>query len=155
MRFPMLPFAACAAFFARSLSALTPAAAVLPALLLCSPAAALEADPVQQHNSSALWFENWLGLSNATLVVSAPNGRLTEIYAASGTPVFELSRDTVQDGTYRYELKAATDQKEDIVNPLDNGRGGADTSRAKPFYMTGFFTVSRGVIVTPEILTED
>lgn len=122
---------------------------------LPGPSAALEADPVQQHNSNALWFENWLGLRNATLVIAAPNGTVTEIFAASGTPVFELARDTVLDGTYRYELKAATDTLEEIANPLDNGRGEAAGTKAKPFYMSGSFVVSRGVIITPETLTED
>jgi len=122
---------------------------------LAGAAAALETDPVQQHNSNALWFENWTGLSNATLVVVAPNGRITSIQAASGTPVYELERGAVQDGTYRYELSAATSEREEIVNPADNGRGEPATSRAKPFTMTGSFTVTRGAIITPDLLTED
>lgn len=118
-------------------------------------AAALTADPVQQYNSNAVWFENWTGLSNATLVVAAPNGKVIEVFAASGTPVFELSRDQVQDGIYRYELKAATDEAVEIVNPIDNGRTEVTSSRAKPFYMNGSFVVSRGVITIPEEIRED
>lgn len=127
------------------------------ALVLALPqtAAALTADPVEQHNSNAVWFENWSGLSNAMLVVAAPNGKITEIFAASGTPVYELDRGEVQDGIYRYELKAATDERVEIVNPIDNGRGETSSSKAKAFYMTGFFTVSRGVIITPEETRED
>ncbi|MCF6430630.1 hypothetical protein [Leisingera sp. MMG026] len=122
---------------------------------LAGAAAALEADPVQQHNSNAVWFENWTGLSNATLVVVAPNGKLTEIQAASGTPVYELERGAVQDGTYRFELSAATQEREEIVTPIDNGRSETATSKPKSFTMTGSFTVSRGAIITPEAVTED
>lgn len=122
---------------------------------MTTAAAALPVDPVQQYNSNAVWFENWTGLNNATLVVAAPNGKVTEVFAASGTPVFELSRDQVQDGIYRYELKAATDETVEIVNPIDNGREEVASSRAKPFYMNGSFVVSRGVIITPEEIRED
>lgn len=124
-------------------------------LALASAAAALTVDPVQQYNSNAVWFENWTGLSNATLIVAAPNGKVTEVFAATGTPVFELSRDQVQDGTYRYELKAATDEQVEIVNPIDNGRGETANTRGKGFYMNGSFVVSRGVIITPEEIRED
>ncbi|WP_375257052.1 hypothetical protein [Citreimonas sp.] len=118
--------------------------------------AALAADPVEQHNSTALWFVNWFGLENAILRVNAPDGRLHEVAATSGTPVFELPRSDAPDGVYRYELTAATDEREAIVNPIDNGRGdAANDSVAKPFYRTGHFTVSRGVIVVPEDIEED
>lgn len=125
------------------------------ALALASAAAALSVDPVEQHNSNAVWFENWSGLSNAMLVVAAPNGTVTEVFAASGTPVYELERGEVQDGIYRYELKAATDEEVEIVNPIDNGRGETASSKLKAFYMSGFFTVSRGVIISPEETRED
>ncbi|MGR3622249.1 hypothetical protein [Pseudophaeobacter sp.] len=122
---------------------------------LASAASALSVDPVQQHNSNAVWFENWTGLSNAQLVVSAPNGKITQIFAASGTPVYELDRAEVQDGIYRYELKAATEEQVEIVNPIDNGRGEVASSRSKGFYLNGSFMVSRGVIITPEEIRED
>lgn len=124
-------------------------------LMTAGAATAATVDPVQQYNSNALWFENWSGLTNATLVVSAPNGKVTEIYVPSGTPVFELPRDSVQDGAYRYELKAATDEQVEIVNPIDNGRAESPASRAKPFHMNGVFVVSRGVIITPEEIREE
>ncbi|KMK63994.1 hypothetical protein [Puniceibacterium sp. IMCC21224] len=119
--------------------------------------AALAADPVQQHNSNAVWFENWVGLTNATLVVAAPNGKMSTVYAESGTPVFELDRAEAQDGVYRFELRAATDEKVEIVNQVDNGRGDSsdDGTMAKPYYSTGFFVVERGVIITPEEIKEE
>lgn len=114
------------------------------------------ADPVQQHNSNAVWFENWVGLSNASMVVSAPNGKVTEVFAASGTPVFELDRREALDGVYRYELRAATEETVKIVNPVDNGRGeAARDSEAVPFYLSGHFVVDRGAIVKPEDIKED
>jgi hypothetical protein len=130
--------------------------ACLLGLLLLAPLAAAAASPVEQHNSNALWFENWSGLRNATLVVSAPNGTLTTIEAATGTPVFQLSGAEIADGIYRFELSAATDEQVKILNPQNNGRGTAQPdSMAKPFYLNGNFTVSRGVIITPEDVTED
>lgn len=139
--------------------------ALTAALLICGPvlmpglipgtAMAMTIDPVQQHNSNALWFENWTGLSKATLVVAGPDGTVTRVFAEAGTPVFELGRGEVLDGIYRYELKAATEETVKIVNPIDNGRGESSNSRAKPFYMNGAFQVSRGVIVIPEDIREE
>lgn len=113
------------------------------------------ANPVKQHNSNAVWFENWTGLTNATLVVASPDGKITTINAPSGTPVFQLSGSEVLDGIYRFELRAASDERVKIANPIDNGRGDTQSdSHAKPFLMNGSFTVSRGVIITPEEISE-
>lgn len=124
------------------------------ALFLTSTAQA--ADPISQHNSNAFWFVNWFGLTNATLNVVAPNGEMATVFAASGTPVFELDRGKAMDGVYQYELTAATEEKLRIVNPQNNGRGdNASDTAAKPFYLTGQFVVSRGVITTPDEMTEE
>lgn len=127
------------------------------AVVACSGAAfAAEPEPVQQHNSNAVWFENWNGLSNATMTILAPNGKITSIQAETGTPVFQLSGSEVIDGIYRYELKAATDEVIEIVNPIDNGRGeNASNTMRKPFQLNGHFTVARGVIITPEEIREE
>lgn len=125
------------------------------AFVVLSTAASFAADPVQIHNSNAVWFENWIGLSNATMVIAAPNGKITELYAKSGTPVFELKAGEAQDGVYRYELRAATEEKREVVNPVDNGRGEAQTESFVPFYTTGAFFVERGVIITPEEVQEE
>tara|TARA_R110002124_G_scaffold283104_1_gene458672 strand:+ start:465 stop:884 length:420 start_codon:yes stop_codon:yes gene_type:complete len=124
-------------------------------LAVFSAGAAWAVDPVQQHNSNAVWFENWIGLSNASMVVAAPNGKITEIFAKSGTPVFELKPGEAQDGVYRFELRAATEEKREIVNPVDNGRGEKQTESFVPFYRTGAFFVERGVIITPEEVKEE
>lgn len=125
-------------------------------LALFAAGAALAADPVKQHNSSALWFENWVGLSGATLIVVAPDGTMTEIQTPSGTPVYELDRAEAVDGVYNFELRAATEETVKILNPIDQGRGDAQRdTEAVPYYTTGTFTVERGVIVTPPEVTEE
>lgn len=112
--------------------------------------------PVQQHNTNAVWFENWIGLSNATMNVNMPSGEQIKIFAASGTPVFRLEGNEVADGVYSYELSAATEDVVQIVNKINNGRGenGKD-SHAGSFVTNGHFTVYRGVIVTPEDIKEE
>lgn len=130
----------------------------LPAMALTFGTAlsALAAEPVQQHNSNAVWFENWIGLSNASMTVAAPNGKIVTIYAESGTPVYQLSPDEAQDGVYRFELSAATEERIEIVNDVNNGREDpGDGTMAKPYYTTGHFVVSRGVIITPEEVSEE
>lgn len=123
--------------------------------LLWAGAIAHGAEPVEQNNSSALWFENWQGLSNATLKVVAPDGTVTTIFAASGTPVFRLEGAPVQDGVYSYELTAATDNRVAIVNPINNGRGDAASDTvAESFVINGHITVYRGVIIQPEEIAE-
>lgn len=113
------------------------------------------AEPVPQHNTNTFWFENWGDLSNADLRIVLPGGKIENVRASSGTPVFRLTGPGVQDGVYRYELSAATSEREKIANPIDNGRGSnASDTVAKPFNMTGAFVVSRGVIVTPEEISE-
>ncbi len=126
------------------------------AALSFSPAFSQEIAPKQQNNSNTIWFENWTGLRNGTLKISIPGGEHVEVFAASGTPVFELSGREIIDGLYRYELTAATKDEVKIVNPVNNGRG--ETKRdslSKPFYLSGSFLVSRGVITQQEQLQED
>ncbi|WP_390915546.1 hypothetical protein [Pseudosulfitobacter sp. SM2401] len=112
--------------------------------------------PVQQHNSNAIWFENWIGLTNTLMTISQPGGEITTIFAKSGTPVFQLKGNEIKDGVYRYELKAATEETKKIVNNIDNGRGDAASDQsAVPFYSSGSFVVSRGVIVAPKDIKEE
>jgi len=132
--------------------------AVLVAVLLASalPALAQSVDPVEppdpvaQHNTNALWFENWIGLENATLKVAGPDGRVRTLTQARGTPVFTLSHPAT-DGTWRYELRADTEERVAFV-PNPGRRGGAALPQtvAKVFTRGGSFVVERGVIVPPE-----
>lgn len=130
--------------------------ATLVAVGLGAAAGAGMPEPVQQHNSNAVWFENWIGLSNAQMTVRLPNGKIETVSATSGTPVYRLSGDKVMDGVYRYEITAASDEVIEIVNPIDNGRGeNAKKQQNKPFYMSGQFLVSRNVIITPADIKEE
>lgn len=123
---------------------------VIAALGMAGVVFAASPEPIQQHNSNAVWFENWTGLKKAQMVVVFPNGQIETITAETGTPVFRLSGDTVLDGVYRYEISAATDEMVEIVNPINNGRGeDAQNETNKPFYMSGQFVVARNVIITP------
>ncbi|GGA29479.1 hypothetical protein [Neptunicoccus cionae] len=125
------------------------------ALLVATTAFANE--PQERTDTTALWFESWGSLSNATLVVSGPDGFITNIVAEKGTPRFYL-RDAapVTDGVYRYELTAATTEKIKLRNQLNNGRGENQKDEiAKPFQMGGSFVVSRGVITKQEDIVEE
>ena len=125
------------------------------AAVLAFSGPALASDPVEQHNSSAFWFVNWIGLTNATLDVVSPNGAIQTAFAAPGTPVFELDRANAVDGVYRYELSAATEKKIKVVNRQKDGRGDQSSDQvAESFYLSGQFIVSRGVIIIPEDVVE-
>ena len=98
------------------------------------------ADLIQRHNSNSVWFENWTGLKNATMVVAAPDGTISQVQATKRSPVYKLTG-RIQDGVYRFELRAAADTTVD--------------HEAKPLYTTGHFVVQRGAIITPEYLPEE
>jgi hypothetical protein len=114
--------------------------------------AAQAADPVQTNNSNAVWFENWVGLSNGMMRVADPEGRISDVRAELGTPVFQLSGGKVIDGVYRYELRAMSDElvkNRDYSNSLNSDEEWQEYV-PKAFYRTGSFTVERGVILRPE-----
>jgi hypothetical protein len=129
-------------------------AATVIAFSLTLPAAA--ADPVQQNNSNAVWFENWIGLSNALLRVASPEGDIIDIRAEQGTPVFELPAGQAVDGVWRYELRAATEEmvKNRDYNENDTLNSGEEYI-PKALYRTGFFMVERGVIIRPEDMPQE
>ncbi|WP_323790061.1 hypothetical protein, partial [Thalassovita sp.] len=52
---------------------------IFTVLLVGFPAFAAEPEPVQQHNSNAVWFENWIGLTNASMKVVDPTGKIEEV----------------------------------------------------------------------------
>lgn len=117
----------------------------------------LAAEPVQQQNSNAIWFGNWDGLSNATLVVVAPNGQITDVTAEAGTPVYQLNSPEVLDGIYRFKLRAQTNTEIPIVTTDDNNGREPDPSASafEMFQTTGFFIVERGIIITPPDTEEE
>lgn len=117
---------------------------------------ALAADPVQQNNSNAVWFENWIGLSNGMMRVASPDGDITDVFADTGTPVFELPASDAVDGIYRYELRAATEEMVKNRDYDESGTLGSDEEYIpKALYRTGFFMVERGVIIRPEDMPQE
>ena len=126
-------------------------------LFLAVPTVVQAADPIQRSSFNAVWFENWVGLSDALMRVASPNGEVTDIFAKNGTPVFRLSGARAVDGIYRYELRASTDE---LVKNRDysenSGLYGSDQEYIpKPFYKTGSFVVKRGAIQRVEDLVEE
>lgn len=123
---------------------------------LALTATAQAADPIQTNNSNAVWFENWTGLSNGMMRVADPDGRITDVRAELGTPVFQLPGDEVVDGIYRYELRAMSDE---MVKNRDYSSQNTDEEWQemvpKPFYRTGSFVVSRGAILRPEDVPQE
>jgi hypothetical protein len=123
----------------------------LPVILgaLAFGSALYAAEPVQMNNSNTVWFENWIGLSQANMRVASPDGEIKDVFAARGTPVFTLSGGDVSDGVYRYELRASTDEK---IKNRDYSKdsvleGESEEYTVKQLYTTGSFVVERGIIV--------
>ncbi len=127
-------------------------------LILTGPTAFADTkpNPVQMHNSNTVWFENWIGLTNASLVVASPDGTIERVEAKNGTPVYSLSGGAM-DGVYRFELRAATDKEDTRKQNSTLGlQEDEDAPKPmKPFYRTGFFVVERGVVITPEEIEEE
>lgn len=124
----------------------------MTAALFASGVMAFASDPIQTNNSNAVWFENWTGLSGAMMRVADPDGRTTDVRAELGTPVYQLSGDTIVDGIYRYELRATSDElvkNRDFSSSLNSDEERPDYV-PKAYYRTGSFTVARGVILRPE-----
>ena len=118
--------------------------------------AAWATEPTRQHNTNALWFDNWLGLNHAFLTITAPNGDSFRVSAETGTPVLTLTGGEIQDGVYRYELRASTDEDVDTTAKPDNGREPDPNQKIfKPYNKSGHFFVSRGPTITPEEFKEE
>lgn len=123
-------------------------------LLLTLPAP-VAAQPVQQHNTNTVWFENWIGLSQAMMRVASPSGDIRDVVSEIGTPVFEL-RGPVEDGIYRYELRAATEEMMKNRDYVKDGTMGNDAEfLPKALYITGYFKVEGGVVIRPEDSREE
>ena len=84
-----------------------------------------------------------------------PSGQVLNFPSKKGSPVFYLEKSEGADGIYKYELRAATEEKARRVNKLYSGRDKEPESAAVPYTLTGFFVVSRGVIVEKDTSSED
>jgi len=131
------------------------ALSTIATLLFASVAWAQAPDPVQRNNSRAVWFENWIGLENANMRVASPDGDIRDVFAATGTPVYELTG-AATDGVYRYELRAQTDEMVKNRNYSANSLEGQDEEFVpKAFYRSGVFVVRGGVILRPEEMEKE
>lgn len=120
--------------------------AALALVLAGTAAAATEVEARLQPG--ALSFTGGAGFTNAELKITGPDDFEAEESSRRGLPTFRLQGGRMKDGFYHYTLSAATDEREEIKKPIDNGRGDAARDYVlKPFYMSGMFEVSRGTIV--------
>ena len=87
-------------------------------------------------------------LSNLTLSIAGPNNFSATAFSKSGAPSIDLRRfGSVEDGTYTYQLTAATDEKVKSRARIDNGRDQASAEPLKGVSTSGTFNVKDGVIV--------
>ncbi|MEZ5810819.1 MAG: hypothetical protein R3D45_05320 [Rhizobiaceae bacterium] len=94
---------------------------------------------------------------NATLSISGPNDFHAEAFSRDGSPAIDLIRvGATADGTYTYEVTAASSEDAVGENLMDNGRGGVDETAGKiGASMSGTFQAIGGIINTQASLTEE
>ena len=100
-------------------------------------------------------FDAGGSFSNYTLTVTGPNGFHAVATSRTGAPSIDLRQiGAFDDGTYHYELTAATDEKVPVRSTLDNGRKGGPDARAgaavRSVSTGGVFTVKGGAIIMPD-----
>lgn len=102
----------------------------------------------ERIQSGVLSFSGGNSFTNAVLMITGPNEYEREETASRGLPVFRAKNSgRLVDGFYQYTLTAATDEKVEIKNPVDNGRGElARNYTLKPFAKSGAFVVKDGTI---------
>lgn len=95
--------------------------------------------------------------SNATLSITGPDGFHVQAYSQSGSPSVDLIRaGATADGTYTYEITAASSEDATSENLMNNGRGGVDKTAGKVgASMSGSFQASGGIINTQASLAEE
>jgi len=130
-----------------------PAIIALAAGLVVGLAGAGFADDLKMEprfTSTGVAFELKGAYRNVTLTIVGPNEFYARAYSTSGAPSIDLSRlGAVEDGTYTYELTAATDAVIKSKHKVDNGR---DPRAAEPrvgVSASGTFAVRGGAIVKP------
>jgi hypothetical protein len=104
---------------------------------------------VDQVSGTSVGFVLKGAYSNATLSVSGPNGFHASTFSRGGAIVIDLSQfGSLPDGTYNYQLTAASGQAVAVDRTLNDGRGSTRKSFAyKPAAKSGTFNVKGGSIV--------
>ena len=86
-----------------------------------------------------------------TLSIAGPNDFHTVLTAKDRVPAVDLRRlGAVQDGVYTYHLTAATDERVNSQDQLDNGRDARASAPLKSVATSGSFRVQGGQIVKPD-----
>jgi hypothetical protein len=134
------------------------ALSVVACLAFGTPSLGLAQDlkATQRLAGTHIGFDAGATYSNYTLTVTGPNGFHAVAASKTGAPSIDLRRiGAFDDGTYHYELIAATDLKVPVRSTLDNGRkGGPDASAGSVAVRSvstgGVFTVKGGAITKPD-----
>ena len=103
----------------------------------------------QKFGDTTVGFDLAGQYSNLTLTIAGPNDFHASAFSNSGAPTIDLSRfGAVEDGTYTYQLTAATPERMKSKSRLDDGREAhAARESQKGVAMSGAFRVKDGAIV--------
>jgi hypothetical protein len=90
--------------------------------------------------------------SNATLTITGPGDFHAQTSTKGGALALDLRQfGGVDDGTFTYQITAATDEKTKVRTTLDNGRSSREpTEVPKGATLSGTFLIVRGEIVMPD-----
>ena len=133
--------------------ALGMAAAVVLALASAGLADDLKAE--QKFSDTTIGFDLTGAYNNVTLSVVGPGDFHATAFSKTGAPSIDLRRSgAVEDGTYTYQLTAATDEKVKVRTRNDNGRDSATAREPqKGVAASGTFQVKDGAIVKTQTAT--
>jgi hypothetical protein len=106
----------------------------------------------QKFSDTTVGFDLAGQYSNLTLTIAGPNDFHASAFSNSGAPTIDLSRfGAVEDGTYTYQLTAATPERMKSRTRLDDGREAhAARESQKGVAMSGAFRVKDGAIIKLE-----
>lgn len=128
------------------------------ALLIAGPAFAETLDAEARFAGERLTFDVRGDYTNFTVTVSGPEGYYAQAQGARSAPTLRL-RDygDVPDGSYSYQLVAATGRVDTVAARVDQRVNGREPGTARPRVgasTTGRFQVINGRIVPFEALEE-
>ena len=111
----------------------------------------------EKFGGTSLGFLLKKSLSNVTLSVSGPDDFHASVFSKTGSVALDLRKfGPVEDGIYRYQITAATDQKLKVRTTFNNGRDAKERiAPHKSVAMGGMFRVRNGKIVKPAPATKN
>jgi len=126
------------------------------ALALSSACLADDLKAEQKFTETGVGFDLQGSYSNATLTIAGPHDFHASAFAKTGAPSIDLRRfGAVEDGTYTYQLTAATDEKVKVRTRLDDGRDPRTmTEPLKSVATSGTFHVKDGMIVKQDVTAQ-